>query len=186
MVVTTQIWRCPQPQRCFCTFHSTLQQAKHNSGVGQLARKVDTELSLRSLLEMGFTETQAEHLYDAASRVRGGNVAGQVMSTLSVLFVLGLNPSSVLKVLQKSPELYTAKEPQLQQRLGNLRKLGLVEGEWGFFCFFVCFVQNRKQTLSSVVITTQRPINHFFLFKFCVQEVFKEWWSFTPRSWWCL
>lgn len=133
-VVATQMWRCrPQPLRCLCTPHSTLQRAQHNSGVGQPARKVDTELSLRSFLDMGFTETQAEHLHDAASRVKAGSAAGQVMATLSVLFVLGLNPSSVIKVLQKCPELYTVREPQLQQRVGNLRKLGLVEGEC-FFC----------------------------------------------------
>lgn len=78
---------------------------------------------------MGFTETQAEHVYDAVSRVRGGSAAKHALSTLTALFVLGLNPSSVLKVLEKCPELYTVKESQLQQRIGNLRKLGLVEGE---------------------------------------------------------
>lgn len=77
---------------------------------------------------MGFTETQAEHVHDTVSRVRGGSVAKRAPSTLTALFVLGLNPSSVLKVLEKCPDLYAVKESQLQQRIGNLRKLGLVEG----------------------------------------------------------
>lgn len=116
-----------------------MQQGQHSTGDGQPARQGDTELCTRSLLDMGFTETQAEQLNEAASRVRGGSAAGQVMSTLSVLFVLGLNPSSVLKVLQKCPELSTSKEALLQQRIVNLRKLGLVEGEVGlmFLFFFV-------------------------------------------------
>lgn len=173
VVVATRFWRCrPQPLWCFSTSHSTLQQAQHNSGVGQPARKVDAELSLRSLLDMGFTETQAEHVHDAASRLRGGSAAGQVVSTLTVLFVLGLNPSSVLKVLQKCPELYTAKEPQLQQRIGNLRKLGLVEGEFKKLTHLAWYL----------AITIERLINPFSPIQFCVQEVFREWWPFTPRS----
>lgn len=106
-----------------------MQETQHNHEVGHLSRKPATELSLRSLVDMGFTQTQAEHVYDAVSRVRGGSAAKHAPSTLTALFVLGLNPSSVLKVLEKCPELYTVKESQLQQRIGNLRKLGLVEGE---------------------------------------------------------
>lgn len=60
-------------------------------------------------------------------------MARHALSTLTALFVLGLNPSSVLKVLEKCPELYTINESQLQQRIGNLRKLGLVEGELMIF-----------------------------------------------------
>lgn len=78
---------------------------------------------------MGFTETQAEHVYDTVSKIKGGSAAKHALSTLTALFVLGLNPSSVLKVLEKCPALYTVKEAQLQQRIGNLRKLGLIEGE---------------------------------------------------------
>lgn len=85
---------------------------------------------------MGFTETQAERIYDAVSKVRGESAAKHALSTLTALFVLGLNPSSVLKVLEKCPELYAVKELQLQQRIGNLRKLGFVEGE------IIVFVQH--------------------------------------------
>ncbi|KAF0047014.1 hypothetical protein F2P81_000647 [Scophthalmus maximus] len=77
---------------------------------------------------MGFTDTQAEQLYEAVSNVRGGSKAKHALSTLTALFVLGLNPSSVEKLLQKCPELCTVKETQLQQRIGNLRKMGFVEG----------------------------------------------------------
>lgn len=94
-----------------------------------MSTKPVPELSLRSLVGMGFTETQAEQIYDAVSKARGGRASKHALSTLSVLFVLGLNPSSVLKLLEKCPELYTVKETQLQQRIDNLRKLGLVEGE---------------------------------------------------------
>uniref|UniRef100_A0A3B5KW08 Mitochondrial transcription termination factor 4 n=1 Tax=Xiphophorus couchianus TaxID=32473 RepID=A0A3B5KW08_9TELE len=97
---------------------SLLQHNKRNSA----------ELSLRSLLDMGFTEYQAEQLYDSVSRMKGGNAAKHVLSTLSVLFVLGLNPTTVHKLLDKCPELYTVKDVQLQQRITQLRHLGLVEG----------------------------------------------------------
>lgn len=78
---------------------------------------------------MGFTEYQAEQLYDSVSRMKGGNAAKHVLSTLSVLFVLGLNPTTVHKLLDKCPELYTVKDVQLQQRITQLRHLGFVEGE---------------------------------------------------------
>ncbi|XP_012709103.2 transcription termination factor 4, mitochondrial [Fundulus heteroclitus] len=91
-------------------------------------RSVSPELSLPSLLDMGFTELQAEQLYDCVSRVKGANAATHVLSTLSALFVLGLNPASVHKLLDRCPELCAVKEAQLQQRINHLRKLGLVEG----------------------------------------------------------
>ncbi|XP_007568019.1 transcription termination factor 4, mitochondrial [Poecilia formosa] len=97
---------------------SLLQRNKRNS----------PELSLRSFLDMGFTEYQAEQLYDSVSRLKGGNAAKHVLSTLSVLFVLGFNPTTVHKLLDKCPELYKVKEMQLQQRISHLRQLGFVEG----------------------------------------------------------
>lgn len=87
---------------------------------------------MRSLLDMGFTESQAEQLYDSVSRMKGANGAKHTLSTLTVLFVLGFNPNSVQKLLDKCPELCAVKETQLQQRLNYLRKLGLVEGELDF------------------------------------------------------
>ncbi|KAM6919058.1 transcription termination factor 4, mitochondrial [Xenentodon cancila] len=85
-------------------------------------------LSLRSLLDMGFTDSQSSQIHEAVSGVRGGGAAKHALSTLTVLFVMGLNPSSVVKLLDKCPELYSVRDAQLQQRINNLRKLGLVEG----------------------------------------------------------
>lgn len=87
-----------------------------------------SELSWSSVAEMGFTESQVEHICAVVSELRGRNPK-HALSTLTALFVLGLNAASVLKVLEKCPELYTVKEAQLQQRITNLRKLGFVEGE---------------------------------------------------------
>lgn len=83
------------------------------------------ELTVQSLTEMGFSESQAEMVYEAADK----NRCKHDTPVLTVLFGLGLNPGSVLKVLEKCPELYSLKETQLQQRVMNLRKLGLLEGE---------------------------------------------------------
>ncbi|KAI5615328.1 transcription termination factor 4, mitochondrial [Silurus asotus] len=73
---------------------------------------------------MGFSEKQAVMVYDAANK----NRCKHDLPVLTVLFSLGLNPGTVLKVLEKCPELYSLKEAQLQQRVLNLRKLGLLEG----------------------------------------------------------
>uniref|UniRef100_A0A8C2X0D2 Mitochondrial transcription termination factor 4 n=2 Tax=Cyclopterus lumpus TaxID=8103 RepID=A0A8C2X0D2_CYCLU len=111
---------------CSSSSQNTLQQ--HNHEVGPQSRKPVTELSLHSLVDMGFTDSQSEQIYEATSNLRGGSAARHALSTLTALFVLGLNPSTVLRLLEKCPELYTINESQLQQRIGNMRKLGLVEG----------------------------------------------------------
>uniref|UniRef100_UPI0037E88E20 transcription termination factor 4, mitochondrial n=1 Tax=Semicossyphus pulcher TaxID=241346 RepID=UPI0037E88E20 len=114
---------------CSSTSQSTLQSTQQNlNELNPLSRKPVTELSLHSLLDMGFTDTQAEQIHDVVSKIRGGSAAKHALSTLTALFVLGLNPSSVLKLLEKCPELFSVKESLLQQRISNLRKLGLVEG----------------------------------------------------------
>ena len=79
-------------------------------------------------MDMGFTDTQAEHLYEAVSKARGQNAAEHALTALSALLLLGLNSETVLKILEKCPELYRLKESDFQQRTANLRKLGLVEG----------------------------------------------------------
>lgn len=70
--------------------------------------------------------------YEAA----GKNRCRHDVPALTVLLSLGLNPDSVLKILEKCPELYSLKEAQLQQRVTNLRKLGLPEGEFLFSVLF--------------------------------------------------
>uniref|UniRef100_A0AAV2JUN4 Mitochondrial transcription termination factor 4 n=1 Tax=Knipowitschia caucasica TaxID=637954 RepID=A0AAV2JUN4_KNICA len=112
-----------QPQ--LCVPRRALSSPAENSPLNQ---GPSAELSLRGLLDMGFTDTQAEHIYETVYKSRGGNTAKNTLCTLSTLIVLGLNPSSVLKLLEKCPELYTVKEARLQQRIANLRKLGLLEG----------------------------------------------------------
>lgn len=140
LFIQPQFWRCHlQPVcigcrlLCSSTIQSTLQVTQHSHELS-LPRKPNAELSLRHLVDMGFTETQAARINDAVTKVRGGSAAKHALSTLTALFVLGLNASSVLKALEKCPELYAVKELQLQQRIGNLRKLGFVEGEIIVLC----------------------------------------------------
>lgn len=184
VVSPPELWRrSPQPlcarcaQLCSSTLHNTPQVTQHNHQVSHPASKDVAELSLRSLLDMGFTETQAEHVHDTVSRVRGGSAAKRALSTLTALFVLGLNPSSVLKVLEKCPDLYTVKESLFQQRIGNLRKLGLVEGG---IVLFLCNTINQSTSKHCLNGSAHQSLVFFFLY--CVQEVFREWWPITPRS----
>ncbi|XP_056149606.1 transcription termination factor 4, mitochondrial [Lampris incognitus] len=83
---------------------------------------------MRSLLDMGFTDAQAEQVFEAVSQIKGRGAAEHPLSTVTALFFLGLNSSSVFKILEKCPELYRMKDSQFSQRIANLRKLGLVEG----------------------------------------------------------
>lgn len=112
---------------CSSADQTSAQVSQHSRELAHFSGQ--PELSLGSLIDMGFTETQAGQIYEAISSVRGGSAAKHALSTLAALFVLGLNSSSVQKVLNKCPELYFVKDTQLQQRISNLRKLGLVEGE---------------------------------------------------------
>ncbi|KAM4727500.1 transcription termination factor 4, mitochondrial [Anableps anableps] len=109
--------------RLFCS-----PSDQSSSLLPQHKNRHSSELSLSSLLDMGFTKSQAEQLYDSVSMVKGANSAKHVLTTLTVLFILGLNPTTVQKLLDKCPELCMVKETQLQKRINHLRKLGLVEG----------------------------------------------------------
>ncbi|KAK0131018.1 Transcription termination factor 4, mitochondrial [Merluccius polli] len=116
-----------KPSSSSSTDHS-LKPSQHDHGKSYPGQPVARELSVRSFLDMGFTDTQAELLHDTVSKAKGSAAAQQTLTSLTALFVLGLNPSSVLKVLEKCPELHHIKESQLTQRINHLRKLGLVEG----------------------------------------------------------
>uniref|UniRef100_A0A4W5KI75 Mitochondrial transcription termination factor 4 n=1 Tax=Hucho hucho TaxID=62062 RepID=A0A4W5KI75_9TELE len=111
--------------RLLCSTHN--QTLHQHTDLSQLQLQPGRELSIQALLDMGFTDTQADQLLEAATKGRGGQ-SEHASSTLMALFVLGLNPSSVLKVLEKCPELFYVKGTQLQQRMDNLRRLGLLEG----------------------------------------------------------
>ncbi|XP_057713726.1 transcription termination factor 4, mitochondrial [Corythoichthys intestinalis] len=122
-------WQRPCIQwRLLCSKSSNLLPSGANNDLASLQRPTSPELPLSSLLDMGFTVPQAEEIYQSLSKVSGGNASKHRMSTLMVLFMLGLNPTSVVKLLSKCPELYKISESILQQRINNLRKLGLVEG----------------------------------------------------------
>ncbi|KAM3865875.1 transcription termination factor 4, mitochondrial [Diretmus argenteus] len=113
--------------RSLCS-STSMQSQQHDPEPSPLPSQPVPELSLNSLLAMGFTETQAEQMYEAASKARGRSAEKHTLSTLAALFVLGLNASSVLKLLEKCPELHHVKDSEIHQRVGNLRKLGFVEG----------------------------------------------------------
>lgn len=113
--------------RLLCSTHNQTSTLHQHTDLSQLQLQPGRELSIRALLDMGFTDTQADQLLEAANKGRGGQ-SEHASSTLMALFVLGLNPSSVLKVLEKCPELFYVKGTQLQQRMDNLRRLGLLEG----------------------------------------------------------
>ncbi|XP_019733251.1 transcription termination factor 4, mitochondrial [Hippocampus comes] len=135
---TTSIFSPLQSSRCLqrswtqwrllCSPSRNLLPNVANNDPASLQRHTGPELSLPCLLDMGFTQTQAEQIFEFACKTSGGSATKHCLSTLTVLFMLGLNPSSVMKVLTKCPILYTIKESLLQERISNLRKLGLVEG----------------------------------------------------------
>ncbi|KAG5286032.1 hypothetical protein AALO_G00010230 [Alosa alosa] len=92
------------------------------------AQRHGSELSLRTLLDMGFTETQADQVYEGATKILGRKSVTHDTSTITALLALGLNASSIVKIFDKCPALYTEKGAVVQQRIQNLWKLGLVEG----------------------------------------------------------
>uniref|UniRef100_A0A8C2GJU4 Mitochondrial transcription termination factor 4 n=1 Tax=Cyprinus carpio TaxID=7962 RepID=A0A8C2GJU4_CYPCA len=124
------MWRwsvCPVAvSRGYMPFCST-QQEPHQanpSPISQVTHRPGNQLTLCSLLKMGFSETQAKEMHEGATKSRGKHV----QSVLTALLLLGLNPSSILKIMQKCPEVYSLKGADLQQRIDHLRKMGLVEG----------------------------------------------------------
>lgn len=124
------MWRwsaCPVAvSRGHMPFCST-QQGPHQanpSRSGQVTHTPANQLTLCSLLDMGFSETQAKEMHEGATKSRGKHFP----SVLTALLLLGFNPSSILKIMQKCPEVYSVKGADLQQRIDHLRKMGLVEG----------------------------------------------------------
>ncbi|XP_062843738.1 transcription termination factor 4, mitochondrial [Trichomycterus rosablanca] len=95
-----------------------------SSSSQQSIQNHERKLTKQSLADMGFSESQAEVVYEGATKHR---CKGD-LPVLMALFSLGLNAGSVLKILEKCPALYSVTTAQLQQRITNLRKLGLLEG----------------------------------------------------------
>ncbi|XP_065118132.1 transcription termination factor 4, mitochondrial [Paramisgurnus dabryanus] len=106
--------------------YSTRQESYQTrpSQADQVTQPPGVKLTVNSLLEMGFSEIQAEEMHESVLKSRGKHVP----SILTALLVLGLNPSSILKIMQKCPEVHSLKGEEIQQRVNHLRKMGLVEG----------------------------------------------------------
>ncbi|XP_063075632.1 transcription termination factor 4, mitochondrial [Engraulis encrasicolus] len=113
------IWQFPLVSRMHC---SRVQDSKVPT------QPHERELSSRSLLDLGFTETQAETVCEGVIKALGKRSDTCDISTIKALLVLGLNSSSIVKILDKSPGLYKEKGPVVEKRIQNLSKLGLVEG----------------------------------------------------------
>ncbi|XP_010892897.1 transcription termination factor 4, mitochondrial [Esox lucius] len=113
--------------RLYCSTHNQASTPHQPTTLSQQQLQPGRELSLQALLDMGFTDTQADQMLEQATQGRAGQ-SEHATSTLMVLFVLGFKPSNVLKVLEKCPELFCVKGTHLEQRMDNLRRLGLLEG----------------------------------------------------------
>ena len=123
--------RAEQNARQFAFACRMLCSHAHESQTSRAsAQQHGSELTLRILLDLGFTETQAEQVYEGVTRSLGKRSTTHDTSTITALLALGLNSSSIVKVFDKCPALYTEKGAVVQQRMQNLCKLGLVEGEW--------------------------------------------------------
>ncbi|XP_072330958.1 transcription termination factor 4, mitochondrial isoform X1 [Scyliorhinus torazame] len=80
-----------------------------------------------SILKLGFSKVQVKQLLALNPSI----AAWPPQKTLPALYMLnliGLNQNSIIKVLEKCPELFGVKEHQLQSRIDNLQKHGLGEG----------------------------------------------------------
>ncbi|XP_078266761.1 transcription termination factor 4, mitochondrial [Rhinoraja longicauda] len=112
--------------------HFFFSKDMESNTAGKHLGKLDADTSgladtVESLLNLRFTQDQVKQLLNLNPRI-----AAQVpMKDLPVLYILenlGLNPRSTFRVLERCPELFGAKEHQLQSRIDNLRKHGLGEG----------------------------------------------------------
>ncbi|KAJ8270180.1 hypothetical protein GJAV_G00111270 [Gymnothorax javanicus] len=91
-------------------------------------RRESRDEMLSTLVDMGFAETEAQSLAIRTLSGRSDHAVTENLAVLSALLGLGFNPSSVLKISELCPELFKVTGALLQQRVDNLRKLGLVEG----------------------------------------------------------
>lgn len=84
------------------------------------------EQVIKPLLDMGFDQNQVKLLFELNPRLESS--LPQSLEVPRSLLFLGLNANSVVKILVKCPKLFKVKEKELQPRVDNLRRLGLVEG----------------------------------------------------------
>ncbi|KAL0966482.1 hypothetical protein UPYG_G00295800 [Umbra pygmaea] len=116
-----------QPVMSTCRLYCSTDRRTNQPSLSPKQLQPGRDLSLQALLDMGFTDAQADQILEQANRSRGSKIENAA-SMLMTLFVLGLNTSSVVKVLQKCPEVMYVNGTHLQQRIDNLRRLGLLEG----------------------------------------------------------
>ncbi|XP_028681548.1 transcription termination factor 4, mitochondrial [Erpetoichthys calabaricus] len=94
---------------------------------GQVSFKYpNTELTICSLLDMGFIEEQVVNLFERTS-TWDALLAADGLSNISLLIALDLNPMTIINLVEKCPELLCIKGNLLQKRINGLRKLGLVQ-----------------------------------------------------------
>ncbi|KAJ1089480.1 hypothetical protein NDU88_002631 [Pleurodeles waltl] len=82
--------------------------------------------AVASFFSLGFSNVQVTQLLVLSQA--GGVGFEQSLTIVSELLLLGLNPGTVLKMLQKSPDVQRVPVKQLKDRAENLRRLGLGEG----------------------------------------------------------
>ncbi|KAM9845096.1 transcription termination factor 4, mitochondrial [Aulostomus maculatus] len=120
--------RCLLQPKCLQRKWLCSSSNQNNLLPSQPSQEPSSLLLLPRIKELGFTDTQAEQIYEYVNKARTGRAVERCVPTLTTLLVLGLSPSRMMNVLKKCPEIFTIQESLIQQRLSNLRKLGLVEG----------------------------------------------------------
>ncbi len=149
----------------FCSTQQEPHQA-NPSRSGQVTHTPANQLTLCSLLDMGFSETQAKDMHEGATKSRGKHFP----SVLTALLLLGFNPSSILKIMQKCPEVYSLKGADVQQRIDHLRKMGLVEGDAS--CPLVYYNAVLKFGVSKIFLIFLRDIDTYIWLN-CLKILFQ-------------
>ncbi|XP_067850914.1 transcription termination factor 4, mitochondrial [Heptranchias perlo] len=111
-------------------FSELLEDLRHSAAKHFGKSDIDAselESVVESILKLGFSQVQVRQLLALNPRI-AVQPSQKSMPALCILNALGLNPSSIIKVLEKCPQLFGAKDHQLQPRIDNLRKHGLGEG----------------------------------------------------------
>ncbi|XP_040204839.1 transcription termination factor 4, mitochondrial isoform X4 [Rana temporaria] len=75
----------------------------------------------QELLDLGFSETQAERILSMKCTVHS-------TSTIKELRVVGLNHKTILRILEEKPEILKTGAKQVRDKVDTLRSLGLGEG----------------------------------------------------------
>ncbi|XP_043557683.1 transcription termination factor 4, mitochondrial [Chiloscyllium plagiosum] len=85
------------------------------------------ESVIESILKLGLSQAQVKQLLTLNPKI-AVQPPQRSLAALNVLNFLGLNPSNIIKILEKCPDLLGTKAHQLQPLIENLQKYGLGEG----------------------------------------------------------